>query len=382
MQLINEIISNNDQNIYPKTTECKNENENKSGEEPTDCGCEPLENHSENSEQDTKYTNERPHLSIQLENKADQLSPANAAEICFQNNRKEIYYNPLGWKVKVQDYVLVETDNGIDIGIITGLGIVPYRKFEIHLKPNNPIIHSIKRKATSKEIERHHQNIENQKKAVEIIRELVEKYNLDMKITGAEWQFDCHRLTIFFIAPQRVDFRELVKEMAKIFKTRIELRQITNREHAKRFCGGVGICGLTICCRGFLNEVKTVITAEHIKTQQLSTSVGKLTGYCGRLKCCLLFEYDYYFKESEKYPKLGSILELDGGVYKLIKFDIFKNSCTFISEDYQRFKNFSLDEIHAFADQHRILEPNEEEKPKPIIEDLDDIDLDKYLGFS
>jgi len=124
------------------------------------------------------------------------------------------------------------------------------------------------------------------------------------------------------------------------------------------------------------------ITVDHIKIQQLSTSVSKLTGYCGRLKCCLLFEYDYYLKESEKYPKIGSILELDEGVYKLIKFDIFKNTCHFISEDYRRQKTYTLEEIRVFADQHKILEPKEEEKPLQIDENLEDLDFDEYLGFS
>lgn len=381
MQLMNEIISKNEQNIYPKETESGTKTENKVDEHKE---CDPInsiENQCDNIESDSKNSTERPHLSIQLEDKADQLQPSNAAEVSFQNNRKEIYYNPLGWKLKLKDYVLVETDNGVDIGKVTGIGIVPFRKFEIHLKPYNPVIHSIKHIANEKEIERHKQNVKDQKEVVEVVRELIKKYSIEMKITNAEWQFDRHRVTIFFLSPQRVDFRELVKELAKIFKTRIELRQITNREHAKRFCGGVGVCGLQLCCSSFLNEMKP-ITVDHIKIQQLSTSVSKLTGYCGRLKCCLLFEYDYYLKESEKYPKIGSILELDEGVYKLIKFDIFKNTCNFISEDYRRQKTYTLEEIRVFADQHKILEPKEEEKPLQIDENLEDIDFDEYLGFS
>lgn len=381
MQLMNEIITKNDKNIYPKETEIKTETEEKTDEINICDANDKLEIKCESQENETKNSIERPHLTIQLENKADHLQPSNTVEVSFQNNRKEIYYNPLGWKVKLKDYVLVETDNGTDIGRVTGVGIVPYRKFEIHLKPNNPVVHSIKHIANEKELERHEQNIQDQKEVLEIVKELVIKFGVEMKITRAEWQFDRHRLTIYFLSPQRVDFRELVKEMAKIFKTRIELRQITNREFAKRFCGGVGICGLTLCCNSFLNEVKP-ITADHIKAQQLATNVSKLTGYCGRLKCCLLFEYDYYLKESAKFPKIGSILELDEGIFKLIKFDIFKNTCHFISEDFRHQKFYTLAEVHTFADQHRILEPKEEEQPMNINEDFEDTDFDEYLGFS
>ena len=381
MQLMNEIISKNEKNIYPNETESKIETENRNDEINRCEANDKLENKCDSSENEAKISIERSHLTIQLENKADYLQPSNAVEVSFQNNRKEIYYNPLGWKVKLNDYVLVETDNGVDLGRVTSVGIVPYRKFEIHLKPNNPIVHSIKHIANDKELERHEQNIQDQKEVVEIVKVLVIKFSIEMKITGAEWQFDRHRLTIYFLSPQRVDFRELVKEMARIFKTRIELRQITSREHAKRFCGGVGICGLALCCKSFLNEVKP-ITIDHIKTQQLSTNVSKLTGYCGRLKCCLLFEYDYYLKESARFPKIGSILELDEGIYKLIKFDIFKNTCHFISEDFRRQKYYTLDEVHTFAEQHRILEPKEEEQPMRINEDLEDLDFDEYLGFS
>jgi cell fate regulator YaaT (PSP1 superfamily) len=381
MQFNSEIIINNEHNIYPKETESNNDTENNIDENKPCEVIEQIENQSNCTENEAKPSTERQHICNQLENKADQLTPSNTVEICFQNNRKEIYYNPLGWKVKFGDYVLVETENGIDLGKVSSVGIAPYRKFEIHLKPYNPVVHSVKHIASAKEIERYEQNINDQQEVLEIVRDLVKKYNIDMKITNAEWQFDRHRLTIFFLSPQRVDFRELVKELAKIFKTRIELRQITNREHAKRFCSGVGICGLSICCKSFLNEMKT-ITIEHIKIQQLSTNVSKLTGYCGRLKCCLLFEYDYYLQEAEKYPKIGSVLELEDGIFKFVKFDIFKNTCFFISEDFHKQKTFTLEEIKVFADQHRILEPKEEEQPLQIDENLDDIEFDEYLGFS
>ncbi|HRS02394.1 MAG TPA: hypothetical protein P5545_07590, partial [Bacteroidota bacterium] len=183
MQFNNEIIINNEQNIYPKETESKNDTENNIDENKSCEVNEQIENQDNCTENEAKSSTERQHICVQLENKAGHLTPSNTVEICFQNNRKEIYYNPLGWKVKFGDYVLVETENGIDMGRVSSIGIAPYRKFEIHLKPYNPVVHSIKHIASTKEIERYEQNIKDQQEVVEIVRELVKKYNIDMKIT-------------------------------------------------------------------------------------------------------------------------------------------------------------------------------------------------------
>lgn len=310
------------------------------------------------SENQTENKHENHRVLPTHEDKVDFLNSVNTVEVTFQGSRKEFYFNPLKEKVHPGELVIVETENGCDIGKVTNTGELIYKKWSLVSKINKTPVYSIKYKAGQKEKSRYEENLREQKKILDFSKELIKKHNLEMKITEVEWQFDRHRLTIFFLAPQRIDFRELVKELAKEYKTRIELRQITHRERARRITMWEGVCGRSICCSSFLHHIQP-ITIEHSKIQQLSANVTKLSGYCGRLKCCLSFEYDFYLNESERFPKLGSILDLDDTSLKLIKFDIFKDNLTFFSEEKRIFRNFSLSEVNEFAKQHKILEPKD-----------------------
>lgn len=308
--------------------------------------------HSENG----KHDNHR--VLPSLENKIDFLNHENTLEVEFQGSRKEFFYNPIGDKIHKGDFVIVETENGCDIGKIISNGEMTYRKWLSANKETSVPVYSIRYKAGPKEIQKHKFNLEEQKKILERAKMLIQQHHLEMKVTEVEWQFDRHRLTLYFLAPQRIDFRELVKDLAKEYKTRIELRQITHRERAKRITLWEGVCGRGICCSTFLHQIKP-ITIEHSKVQQLSANVTKLSGYCGRLKCCLSFEYDLYSHENERFPKLGSILDFEDFSFKLIKFDIFKDVLTFFSEGKRIYRNFSLEEIREFSKNNKILEPKE-----------------------
>jgi cell fate regulator YaaT (PSP1 superfamily) len=165
-----------------------------------------------------------------------------------------------------------------------------------------------------------------------------------MKVTEAVWQLDRQRLTIYFTAPQRIDFRELVKELAKLFRARIELRQISSREETKRLGDFVGPCGRELCCTSFLSNFEHV-TLEHARVQQLSNNISKLSGNCGRLKCCIKYEYDNYAAAFDKYPPIGSVIEFDNLSSKIIKIDILSGKITTYCESTGAYYNYTTQEF-------------------------------------
>lgn len=310
-----------------------------------------IENSTNNQQLPQKNDNFR--TVIKPEDKSNLLTELTAVEVACQNKPKEIFFCPKEIKLSLNSWVVVETENGVDIGRVTLNHRAAYRKWE--LTKQTPV-YSVKHRAHPKEIERHKANLEEHPIIVKKVQEISNSLNLDIKITEAEWQLDHHKLTIYFLAPQRVDFRELVKELAKLYKTRIELRQITHRERARRISCWEGVCGRQICCSSFLHQIKP-ITVEHAKVQQLSSNVTKLSGYCGRLKCCLLYEYETYSEESKRFPRLGAIMETETSKYKLIKFDIFKENLTFYDENNHIIKTFTLEEVNKYASQNKVIEP-------------------------
>ena len=323
------------------------------------------------------HKSETPRIIPKPEDKSNILDETNAVEVSTQNKHKQIFYCPKEIKLSLNTWVVFETENGVDIGRVTLLNKMAYRKWEI--TKQTPVF-SIKHRAHPKEIERHKANLAEHPSIVKKVQEMSDLMNLGIKVTEAEWQLDHHKLTIYFLAPQRVDFRELVKELAKIYKTRIELRQITHREQARRIGCWVGVCGRQICCSSFLNQIKP-ITVEHAKVQQLTSNVTKLSGYCGRLKCCLLYEYDTYTEESKRFPRLGAILTLDSTQYKLIKFDIFKETLTFFDEANYIFKTFTLDEVKKYASENKIVEPTDDHQCCQNLSDYDG-EIDELMELS
>lgn len=265
-------------------------------------------------------------------------------EIAFKNKRRQLYANKNKLPFVAYQYVIVEVESGIDIGTVTAFGKCAEAKLKIFYKDKEPQF-SVVRHARLEDMQRYKHNLDSHQSIVEKAKELSEKLELEMKITDAEWQFDQQRLTIYFTSPLRIDFRQLVKELAKTFKTRIELRQISTREDAKRI-GGMGSCGRALCCASFAHE-NSHVTLDHARIQQLSNNVTKLSGYCGRLKCCLLYEYDTYLDVLSKYPSLNSEIHFPEGKAKILKADIFRELVHAYIPESSTYKTISFEEFIA-----------------------------------
>ncbi len=296
-------------------------------------------------------------IPIYLKNTGDP-NPPKFVEILFKCKRKKIYRNDLNLKLEPAQFVIVEIENGLDIGTIYSSGQEAIDKIASTNKGTEPE-NSIVRIATEEDIARNNDNIADAFVVVNRAKELTEIFKLDMKITDAEWQFDHQRLTIYFTAPQRVDFRELVKDLARTFKTRIELRQISTREEAKRL-GGVGPCGRYLCCSSFACDFCHV-TLDHARLQQLSNNVAKLSGYCGRLKCCLLYEHDTYVDAFKHYPSLQSFVSLPEGSARILKVDIFKDLVYMHVPEKNLYLTLTRDELNLLDKAGKVHRPNRTE---------------------
>lgn len=296
------------------------------------------------------------------------------AEIVFKCKRKKLYKNVHHYPLNEFEFVIVQVDNGIEVGTIYSCGQDAIDKLHTVYKNEEPE-YTIIRHMNFDDFQRHKRNLEDEIRALAKIKSIVRQHNLDMKVTEAEWQFDRQRLTVYFTAPQRIDFRELVKELARVFKTRIELRQISSREEAKRI-GGMGPCGRCLCCTSFVSEFNHV-TLDHARIQQLANNVAKLSGYCGRLKCCLLFEHEIYVDAFKNYPPINSIIELPEGEAKLVKVDIFKNQAYIQIQSTGLYRYMPYPEIMSLWANDKIHPPKEEDIKKDIKEEfgLDEIDL-------
>lgn len=238
--------------------------------------------------------------------------------VVFNTNRI-YYFNPNGQSYKKGDYVIVETEKGLQFGKIdTDVISLPKDQIKGDLKP-------IVRKASDSDIEKNDKNIISAKKALETCRELEKKYNLGMNVIDASFTFDRNQLIFHFIAADRVDFRELARELANIYRTRIELRQVGIRDKAKEI-GGIGVCGRDICCHSYLDEFDS-ITINMAKNQNLSLNPTKINGLCGRLLCCLKYEDENYVNCRKGMPKVGDKLKTKQGEGTVISVDILNRKC-------------------------------------------------------
>ncbi len=219
-------------------------------------------------------------------------------EVVFKGERRAIFRNRNEIDIAEGDYVIVEADRGQDLGKVSLVGSL------VRLKRGRGETKSILRKAVAEDLAVHEKNKEKERAAFAVCKEKIKHYNLDMKLVDVEIQFDGSKITFYFTAAQRVDFRELVKDLASVYRTRIELRQIGVRDESKRI-SGYGICGRKQCCSAFLNEFEQ-ITTQMAKNQQLALNPSKISGNCGRLLCCLRFEDDMYVELFKDFPAIGS----------------------------------------------------------------------------
>ena len=223
----------------------------------------------------------------------------------FDNNRKSYYFDPKGMTLAQNTEVIVETARGTEFGRIS----IP-NKFvsekEI-VSPLKPVV----RIATESDKQRHAENTEKEKEAFAICEEKIKAHGLGMKLIEAEYTFDNAKLIFYFTADGRIDFRELVNDLARVFKTRIELRQIGIRDETK-LIGGLGMCGRVYCCNAFLDDFVQV-SIKMAKEQNLSLNSAKISGACGRLMCCLKYEQEVYEEEISKTPPVGTTVETPDG---------------------------------------------------------------------
>ena len=224
----------------------------------------------------------------------------------FRSAGKIYYFDPAGFDIKKGDNVIVETARGVEFGtVVMGIREVEDDKVVSPLKP-------ILRMATKKDQETVERNREREKEAFDICQEKIRKHELDMKLVDAEYTFDNNKVLFYFTADGRVDFRELVKDLASVFKTRIELRQIGVRDETK-ILGGIGICGRPLCCHSWMPEFIPV-SIKMAKEQNLSLNPTKISGTCGRLMCCLKNEQDTYEYLNSKLPSIGDYVTTEDGL--------------------------------------------------------------------
>lgn len=228
-----------------------------------------------------------------------------AIGIRFKCAGKVYYFSPKDLVIKKGDKVIVETARGIEFGsCVTDL-------LELEDKEIVSPLKDVLRIATDEDIEAHKSNIQKAKEAMRVCKEKINEHSIDMKLVSTEYTFDNNKLIFYFTSDQRVDFRELVKDLAAVFKTRIELRQIGVRDEAKAI-GTMGYCGRESCCSTFLCDFNPV-TIKMAKDQSFSLNPSKISGICGRLMCCLAYEQEAYEYSLKKMPRVGSIVVTDVG---------------------------------------------------------------------
>ena len=237
-------------------------------------------------------------------------------EVLFKGEVRELFVNPGPVILRPGHHVVVQADKGEDMGKVILKGEW------VSKKAKRPPLRQVIRKASPDDLERRDANSEKEIEAFKICRDRIEERELKMKLVDVECRFDGNRITFYFTAEKRVDFRELVKDLASVYRTRIELRQIGVRDEAKRI-GGFGSCGRKFCCTTFLREFEPV-TLKMAKEQHLSLSPSKISGACGRLMCCLMYEVDAYRDALHSYPKVGSILKLGDRQVQVNRVDIFR----------------------------------------------------------
>lgn len=268
---------------------------------------------------------------------------ASIVEVSFKGNRREYYASELE-TLDLSNYVIVEADRGEDLGRVTAAGAVAERKCSgCSTGCAAPVpTRRVTRVAQPEEVQRAVSLRADEPRVRRIAREKVAQYSLKMKVSETEWQFDRNKLTIYFTADRRVDFRELVRDLARTFRTRIELKQIGVRDEAA-LLGGVGRCGRELCCSSWLRELKPV-SLQLAKDQRLSLNPAQISGCCGRLMCCLTYEHDSYVQARKRFPREGKTLVTGVGSERVIGIDIWRERVFLRDEEGGR-RTVALDEL-------------------------------------
>lgn len=263
------------------------------------------------------------------------------------NNVGKSYYFSTDLDLYKGDKVVVETIRGLELGeLVSDLKHISEFNLDTELK-------KIKRVANRADLELFAYNQAKAEKSLEICKEIVKEYDLDMHLVSCEYTLDASKVIFMYTSETRVDFRELLKELASVFKCRIELRQIGPRDKSK-IVGGLGSCGLPLCCSSFLGEFDGV-SINMAKNQMLAINIDKISGACGRLLCCLKYEDDTYTKEKQRFPKIGSKVKYDNKIVKVTGLNVISDLVKIEHDGNISF--VSLDEIQILPPRDHKHEP-------------------------
>ena len=257
----------------------------------------------------------------------------------FRKPGKVYFFDPGYIRLKVKDKVVVETSMGEDIGeVVIARRQMPEEKITVPLK-------KVIRLANKKDLKKLEENKEKEKKAFKTCKEKIKKHNLEMNLVDVEYKFDNSKIIFYFTADGRIDFRELVKDLAAIYKTRIELRQIGVRDEVKKI-GGNGVCGRELCCCTFLNNFD-IVSIKMAKEQCTSLNPSKISGNCGRLMCCLKFEQDVYEEKLKRLPKVGSTVKTPDGEGTVSGVEVLKEALKvqFKKDDITTYKTYKASDV-------------------------------------
>lgn len=316
----------------------------------------------------------------------DDVEPCDIVEVSFKNGaRKNYYRNPLRKRITTGDWVVVEAQNGYDVGQVSLSGELVRLQLRKRKLREEHVQARVIRKAHERDLEKLRHARELEKPTMVRARAIARTLDLEMKIGDVEYQGDLRKATFYYTAEGRVDFRELIRHYAREFKVKIEMRQIGARQESARI-GGIGVCGRELCCSTWLTSFKTVTTAA-ARYQNLAINQAKLSGQCGRLKCCLNYELDTYMEALKHFPEKADTLQLATGKATLIKTDIFKGLMYYaVESDSMRGKLYPL----TIDKVKEILAMNERgEKPESLaalqyidteLEEEDTFDFEDVTG--
>ena len=292
----------------------------------------------------------------------------NIIGVRFKKLGKIYFFNPKNLKVKKGDKVIVETAQGEEYGEV----VIPNRYVE-----DEKIIQPLKkvlRIANYKDHKHHEECGELEKEAFKICEQKIKEHKLDMCLTDVEFKFDNSKILFYFTADGRIDFRELVKDLASIYKTRIELRQIGVRDEVKRI-GGIGVCGRDLCCCTFLSDFEAV-SIKMAKEQNLSLNPSKISGNCGRLMCCLKYEDSVYAEKLKGLPNIGAIVKTEDGEGEVDGIETLKQriKVKFKNEDGYIYKRYDVKDIKIIKDAPPEEFDEEGYKNRKELEELENLE--------
>ena len=289
---------------------------------------------------------------------------ANIIGVRFKRAGKIYFFDPDGKQIERGEHVIVETSMGMEYGeVVIANRQLPQEKIVTPLK-------KIIRVANKDDAKKNEENKKQEKEAFKVCEKKIKEHDLEMKLLDVEFKFDKSKILFFFTADGRIDFRELVRDLAAIYKTRIELRQVGVRDEVKRL-GGNGVCGRELCCCSFLGNFETV-SIKMAKEQNVSLNPSKISGNCGRLMCCLQYEQNVYEEKLKKLPKIGAIVKTDDGQGEVCGLETLKEivKVKFKDGDETFFKKYNAKDIKIIKN----IEKEQDNIDKEELEDLAELE--------